>query len=326
MSGVVKLMADSQNLYVAADITKSGPAVNDLCGETATAKDCVELFLDLRDLRSVSSVDFNALSSQDTPVASSRAEAGSGYDYHILLNPGDAGHSPQIWFARRESGLGRLEMTPVRGTNGGAAVGGSIQVFNKPDGNGYTIGALIPLKNFGKAALSSGMQMGFDAAIDAAASIKMAYQGGKLLAENPAQWTRAFLYKAEIKVIGGKKAVVRVDADTLRDFSGQDTIVRETFGVQAWGSLSKPMRDVWREDSGCFGRQFFSLDLHYGGFVLPEMEGKTETEKRALIYDPQDLEAGGHGKGLSAVRRIAERSQIAADRPFHGVVWTSMAV
>lgn len=278
LSGVVRVMADAQNLYVAADVTKHGAADNDLRGDKATAKDCVELFLELRDLKNASS-DFNAFL-----PASARPE--SGYEYQLLLNPGNAKTPPQIWFAGRDSGMGRLEIKRIRGTNNAAAVDGKIEVFNKPDGNGYVIGAVIPMRNFGNATLAPGMQIGLDAAIDAAAagqedSLRLVYYAGKNASYTSSEWGRAFFQNADRTRAAGKKSVITVDADIARSFDGQDQIVRETFGMEAYPSgMNTHMLEKWNSVSGCFGRVYF------GGWKFPGLDGKSEAEKRALIFNP----------------------------------------
>ena len=285
LSGRVKLMADEQHLYVAANVTQNGPAANELRDAGALSNDCVELFLNLQDLRNISRIDLNA---QSCELAWSTTQTESGFEYHLVLNPGSSGNQPQIWFMKRTSGLGQIERQRVRGTNDGPAVGGNIQVFNKPDGRGYVVGARIPLANFGAAKLSSGIQIGIDATVRSASMghlDAMIYQSGNA-SIHVDEWDRAFVFDRDARHSGGDTAVIAVDANTVRSFNGHDSIVREIFGVQTGESLSKHMANVWEEESGCFGRIYFQPGFAWSGWVFPEWIGKTEAEKRALIYDP----------------------------------------
>lgn len=308
LSGSVKLALDDQNLYVAADVTQNGPAVNTFQGSDAISKDCVELFLNLQDLRNVSRIDYNA---QICELAWSGTETESGFEYHLVLNPGNEESEPQIWFMPRTSGLGAIERARVRGTNGAAADGGKIRIFNKADGTGYVIGAAIPLGNFGQASFTPGMQIGVDAGIRSAASGQLAamtHQSGNPSIE-VGHWDRAFLFERQASPSGGNQTVINVDADVVRSFNGHDTIVRETFGVQPNESVSTPMRDVWQKESGLFGRVYMQFGYAWGGWSFEEFIGKSEEEKRAMIYDPEFWKRVDMDKTAASwaqMRRLAE--------------------
>ena len=123
LSGVVKLALGEGALHISADVTQRGPPRNGFRGSGAISGDCVELFLNLQDLRNVSRVDYNA---QICELAWSGTEMESGFEYHVVLNPGSKDGEPQIWFLPRASGLGAIERRRVRGTNDATADGGNL--------------------------------------------------------------------------------------------------------------------------------------------------------------------------------------------------------
>ncbi|MEN8255312.1 MAG: LamG-like jellyroll fold domain-containing protein, partial [Verrucomicrobiota bacterium] len=279
LSGQIKVMLDGKMLYVAADVVQKGPANNDVRGEKGFLKDCVELFVEWVDLGKATS-DFDAL----VPASVRKA---SGYEYHLLLNPGSNEDSPHIWFATKNTGMGRLEIARIRGTNGEEAKGGRISAKNKPFGKGYVLEAAIPLENFGRATMEPGMQVGLDAALNTAADgdrLQMVYYAGEDASLHPAQWGRAFIHKQVAKKKILLNTTIKINADVAQSFNGQGEIVRETFGMEPCFWFNKHQGRVWETDGNSFGRQY----LIFGNIArFPDLEGKTEEEKRRTLLNPQ---------------------------------------
>ncbi|MFA5205090.1 MAG: LamG-like jellyroll fold domain-containing protein [Lentisphaeria bacterium] len=284
LSGKVLLMVNDNTLYVAADITKEGPANNDLRGDDAKNRDCVELFLELRDMNN-DATDFNAL-------IPGGVRQGSGYEYEILLNPGSPQAKPQIWFVRKNTGMGRLEERRIRGTNDTIAVGGQIAVANAGNRNGYVIEAAIPLGNFGQAKVEPGMQIGLDAAINTAAKkgggrVQLVHNASQEVASSMTEWGRGYVNSARARQSATGTVTITVDGNIARSFNGHDTIMRTIFGLESYSPGMAPQTGAtWNLDSGCFGRTYFGFDDAISRFKLPGMEGKTEEEKRALVFNP----------------------------------------
>lgn len=235
LSARIYAAMDDKNLYFAADITDNDPMNNIFRDNDTWQGDCVEIFFEAQDIPDT----------DDAGLTDTRRLNGgkTGYEYQILINPGDRGKAPQIWFTNRDSGMGDINIERIRGTSGENAIGGEIS--SKKTEHGYVIEAMIPLNNFGSFEPQEGMRIGFDVAISDADSPEKDRKSSMILfsarSHDELGWGKAILFARRNKkaTTGTEKpeqkiheTIINVHGNKNHVINGYDSINRLIFGTE----------------------------------------------------------------------------------------------